>query len=63
MDWFEQIFHISPDGGNGSLEIGVIAGAAVALAMAIAGALKLGTLVRRWSGRATPEARKRETAR
>ncbi|HKX19639.1 MAG TPA: hypothetical protein VJT33_16685 [bacterium] len=63
MDWIEQVFHISPDGGNGSLEIGIIAGTAVALAMVIVGALKLGALVRRWSGRATPETRERQSVR
>lgn len=63
MDWIEQVFHISPDGGSGSLEIGIIAGAAVALAMVIAGALKLGALVRRWSGRTTPETRERQSVR
>ncbi|HLW48555.1 MAG TPA: hypothetical protein VKW09_12390 [bacterium] len=41
MDWIERLLHVSPDGGNGSLEVGIVAGAAVALAMILAGALKL----------------------
>lgn len=55
MDWIERLFHLSPDGGSGSLEVGIIAGAAVALAMVIAGAVKLGAVVKRWSSRVTPD--------
>jgi hypothetical protein len=33
LDWIERLFHVSPDGGSGSLEISIIAGAAVALAL------------------------------
>jgi hypothetical protein len=31
MDWIEQIFHVSPDAGNGSLELLYIASPIVAL--------------------------------
>ncbi len=48
MDWIERLFHIAPDGGNGSLEIGIVAGIVVALAMMIAGAIKLGPRVKAW---------------
>lgn len=48
MDWIEQIFHVSPDGGNGSLEVGIIAGALVAAAMVVASAVGLVRLVGRW---------------
>jgi len=48
MDWIERLFHVSPDGGSGSLEVGIVAGAAVALALVIASAIKLGAVVRHW---------------
>lgn len=48
MDWIERLFHVSPDGGNGSLEVGIVAGVAVALAMMIAGAMKVGPRLKRW---------------
>jgi hypothetical protein len=48
MDWIERLFHLAPDGGSGSLEVGIIAGAAVALALAIASAIKLGAAMKRW---------------
>lgn len=51
MDWIERLFHVAPDGGNGSLEIGIVAGAAVALALMIASAIKLVSAVKRWFGR------------
>jgi hypothetical protein len=51
MDWIERLFHISPDGGNGSLELGIFVGAAVAVAMAVAGALKVSPRARAWSAR------------
>jgi hypothetical protein len=47
MDWIERIFHVSPDGGNGSLELGMALGALVALAMIAAGAVKLGPRLHR----------------
>jgi hypothetical protein len=31
MDWIEQIFHVSPDAGNGSLELLYIASPIAAL--------------------------------
>lgn len=49
MDWTERLFHFAPDGGSGSLEVGIIAGAAVALAMVIISAIKLSPVVQRWS--------------
>ena len=49
MDWIERLFHISPDGGNGSLELGIFVGAAVAVAMALAGVLKVSPRARKWS--------------
>lgn len=47
MDWIERLFHVAPDGGNGSVEIGIVAGVAIAAAMVVAGALKLGARLRR----------------
>ena len=56
MDWIERLFHVAPDGGSGSLEVGIVAGAAVALVLMIASAIKLSTLVKRWFARlATPK--------
>lgn len=40
MDWIERLFHISPDGGSGSLELGIFVAAAAAIAMVLVGALK-----------------------
>jgi hypothetical protein len=31
MDWIEQVFHVSPDAGNGSLELLFIIGPVAAL--------------------------------
>lgn len=47
MDWIERLFHIAPDGGSGSLEVGIVAGVAVALAMMIAGAIKVRLVLKR----------------
>jgi hypothetical protein len=47
MDWIERLFHVAPDGGSGSVEVGIVAGVAIAAAMAVAGALKLGAKLRR----------------
>ena len=63
MDWIERLFHLSPDGGSGSLEVGIVAGAAVALAMVIAGAVGIRAAVKRWVARSTPQPREREAAR
>jgi hypothetical protein len=41
MDWIERVFHTSPDGGSGAMELGVIIGVVVAAAMALAGTMKL----------------------
>jgi hypothetical protein len=49
MDWIERLFHFAPDGGSGSLEVGIIAGAAVAFGMVIISAIKLSPVVQRWS--------------
>ena len=51
MDWIERVFHVAPDGGNGSLEVAVVAGAAVALALVIASAITVRGIVKHWSGR------------
>lgn len=48
MNWIERLFHVAPDGGSGSLEVGIVAGAAVALALVIASAIKLGAAVKHW---------------
>ena len=48
MTWIEQLFHFAPDDGDGSLEVGIAAGAAVALAMLIVGAIRLGPAMKRW---------------
>ncbi|HEX9247367.1 MAG TPA: hypothetical protein VGA35_14475 [bacterium] len=48
MDWIEKLLHITPDGGNGSLEVGIVAGAAVALAMVITGTIKVRPVVKHW---------------
>jgi hypothetical protein len=50
MDWIERLLHVAPDGGNGSLEVGIVAGAAVALALIIASAIKLRPAVKHWFG-------------
>ena len=51
MDWIERLFHVAPDGGNSSLEVGIVAGAAVALVLMIASVIKLSTLVKHWFAR------------
>ena len=48
MDWIERLFHVAPDGGSGSLEAGIVAGAAVALVLLIASAITLSTAVKHW---------------
>jgi len=60
MDWIERLLHVAPDGGSGSLEIGIFAGAAVALAMMIAAAIKLGPAVKRWLVLPSPQPREDE---
>ena len=60
MDWIERLFHVAPDAGNGSLEIGIVAGAAVALAMMIAAAVKLGPALKRWLALLSPQPREGE---
>ena len=51
MDWIERLFHVAPDGGSGSLEVGIVAGAAVALVLMIASAIKLSAAVKHWVAR------------
>jgi hypothetical protein len=49
MDWIEKIFHISPDGGDGSLELGITVAVIVAVAMVLAGGSRLVHHLRRLS--------------
>ncbi len=63
MDWIERLFHVSPDGGSGSLEVGIVAGAAVALAMLIAGAAGVRAAVKRWVARSAPRPAEASRAR
>jgi len=53
MDWIERLFHVSPDGGNGSFELGIALGVLVALAMIAAGAVKVGPRLQRWGKEAS----------
>ena len=62
MDWIERLFHVAPDGGTGSLEVGIVAGVVVALAMMIAGAIKLTSAVRGWFASGVSAARGRTDA-
>lgn len=39
MDWIERILHVRPDGGNGTLELGLVIGATVAVLMVLAGVI------------------------
>jgi hypothetical protein len=48
MDWIERLFHLAPDGGSGTLEVGIVAGAAVAFALMIASAIKIRAAVKHW---------------
>jgi hypothetical protein len=40
MDWVERVLHVSPDGGNGSLELAIVVGAIVAVVMVLACAIR-----------------------
>jgi hypothetical protein len=60
MDWIERLLHLSPDGGSGSLEVGIVAGAAVALALMIASAIKLRGTVKYWFARLASQLRESE---
>ena len=62
MDWIERMFHVAPDGGNGSLEVGIVAGAAVALALMIASAIKLRAAVKHWLAPLASRPRENEPA-
>lgn len=62
MDWIERLFHLAPDGGSGTLEVGIIAGAAVALALMIASAIKLRAAVKHWFALITSQPRESEPA-
>lgn len=62
MDWIERLLHISPDGGNGSLELGLLMGAAVAAAMALAGIRKAFPRARAWFAGARTRNERRASA-
>ncbi len=47
MDWVERVFHVSPDGGSGSLELGIAVGVVVAIAMVLACVIRLLPAMRR----------------
>jgi hypothetical protein len=47
MEWIERIFHVSPDGGSGSLELSIAVGVVVAIAMVLACVIKVLPAVRR----------------
>lgn len=36
MDWIERLFHVSPDGGSGSLEASIVIGAVAAVLVTLA---------------------------
>jgi hypothetical protein len=46
MDWIERLFHISPDAGNGSLELSIMIGALIAFVMVLVGVVKVIPAVR-----------------
>jgi MYXO-CTERM domain-containing protein len=46
MDWIERLFNISPDGGDGSLEL-LVAGAGLAALALIGFRRRMGSLFRR----------------
>ncbi len=60
MDWIERLFHVAPDGGSGSLEVGIVAGAAVGLVLMIASAIKLSAAVKHWFARLASPPRESE---
>jgi hypothetical protein len=47
MDWIERIFHVSPDGGSGSLELTIAVGVVVAITMVLACVIKVLPAARR----------------
>ncbi len=52
MDWIERFLHISPDGGSGSLELSIIIGALIGLAMILVGVARVVPTVHSWFNRA-----------
>ncbi len=50
MDWIERFLHVSPDAGSGTVELGIIAGAAVAVAMIAVAIAASRPRVRAWCG-------------
>jgi hypothetical protein len=46
MDWIERFFHASPDAGDGSLELSIMIGALIGIAMILVGVTKLIPTVR-----------------
>jgi len=51
MDFFEQIFHMSPDGGDGVVEVVIILGFIVASILAILHKTSQPTMIQRTSPR------------
>lgn len=47
IDWIERIFHVNPDGGNGSVEMLIGAGILVALLVIVGWRLHVSRLLRR----------------
>jgi hypothetical protein len=47
MDWVEKVFHISPDGGNGSFELVIYLVLSLVVFMAATGAVRHGLARRR----------------
>ena len=41
MDWIERLFHISPDGGNGSLELAIFIAVVTLAGAALAGGRRI----------------------
>ena len=58
MDWIERLFHVAPDGGNGSLELSIIIGVVIAILVVGVGVTKAMPIVRSACGRMTSRKQK-----